>query len=71
METDNKVPIYYRRYQQKTYRSRVNSSQHKHRSKRSKILRFVKKNYLKIVAALLIGVMFYSAIIYLLPRLIN
>lgn len=71
METDNKVPIYYRQYQRKTYKSRVNSIHHKHRSPRSKILRFIRKNYLKIVAVLLIGVIFYSAIIYFLPRLIN
>ncbi len=71
MEADNKVPIYYRQYQRKTYRSRVNSSHHKHRSTRSKILRFIKKNYMKIIAVLLIGIIFYSAIIYFLPRLIN
>ena len=71
MEADNKVPIYYRQYQRKTYKSRVNSSRRKRRSTRSKILRFIKKNYMKIIAVLLIGIIFYSAIIYFLPRLIN
>jgi hypothetical protein len=71
METDNKLPIYYRQYQRKTYKSRVNSSHHKHRSIRSKILRFIKKNYIKIIGVLLIGILFYSAVIYFLPRLVN
>jgi len=69
MEADNKVPIYYRQYQRKTYRRRVNSSHHKHRSIRSKIVQFIKKNYAKIITVLLIAIMLYWAIIYFLPRL--